>query len=77
MSTEEHKKIAPKTLRVGIITVSTTRTLENDKSGSWISKAAKEKGIDVVFHQVVLDEAEAIKKLSWTLLQQKTRMPLF
>jgi molybdenum cofactor biosynthesis protein B len=71
MSTEEHKKIAPKKLRLGIITVSTTRTLENDKSGSWISKTAKEKGIEVVFHQVVPDEAEAIKKTLLDLIATK------
>lgn len=60
MSTVEHKKNAPKSLKIGIITVSTTRTLADDKSGKWISKRAKKEGHEVVFHQVVPDDIEAI-----------------
>jgi molybdenum cofactor biosynthesis protein B len=60
MSTGEHKKNAPKTVKIGIITISTTRTLADDKSGRWISKRAKKEGHAVVFHQVVPDNTESI-----------------
>ena len=60
MGTTEHRAKAPKKVKVGIITVSTTRTLSDDKSGHWISKRAGKEGHQVVFHQVVPDEVEAI-----------------
>lgn len=60
MGAKEHKASAPKKVKVAIITVSTTRTLSDDKSGRWISKRAGKEGHQVVFHQVVPDEAEAI-----------------
>jgi len=62
MSSTEHKKNAPKTVNIGIITVSTTRSIEDDKSGLWISKRAKKEGHAVVFHQVIPDEIEIITR---------------
>ena len=62
MSSTEHKKNAPKTVKIGIITVSTTRSLKDDKSGLWISKRAKKEGHEVVFHQVITDEIEIITR---------------
>ncbi len=62
MSSTEHKKSAPKTVKIGIITVSTTRSLKDDKSGLWISKRAKKEGHEVVFHQVIPDEIEIIAR---------------
>ena len=60
MSIREHKKIAPKKVNIGIITVSSTRTFEDDKSGQWISKRARKEGHYVVFYQVIPDKIEAI-----------------
>ena len=62
MGTKEHKKGAPKKVKVGIISVSTTRTLNEDKSGLWIHKRAQKEGHDVVFQQVIPDDAETIKQ---------------
>ncbi|MDY6953577.1 MAG: molybdenum cofactor biosynthesis protein B [Thermodesulfobacteriota bacterium] len=62
MSTEEHKSRAPKSLKMAILTVSTTRSLEDDKSGLWMRKRAEKKGHEVVFHEVVPDDQEAISK---------------
>ncbi len=66
MSTKEHKKNTQQHLKVGIITISTTRTLADDKSGNWIKTSAQNNGHEVVFHQVVTDEIGPIKK---TLLE--------
>ncbi len=60
MGTKEHKKDAFKSVKIGIITLSTTRTLADDESGLWIKRQAREDGHDVVFHQVIPDRAEII-----------------
>ena len=60
MSVHEHKKAAPKTVRMGIISVSTTRALIDDTSGKWISEQAAKIGHQIVFHQVIPDDAEII-----------------
>ena len=60
MGVHEHKREAPTSVTLGIITVSTTRALINDTSGQWISEQAKKMGHAVVFHQVIPDDIEAI-----------------
>jgi len=62
MSSKAHKKNAPRAVKTGIISVSTTRSLKDDKSGLWISKRAKKEGHEVVFHQVITDEIEIITR---------------
>jgi molybdenum cofactor biosynthesis protein B len=62
MSTDEHKKTAPKQVDLGILTISTTRTLETDKSGQWIRKQAEKEGHRILNHVVVSDDAAAIGK---------------
>ncbi len=63
MGTFLHKKTAPKHLRVAIISVSTTRSISEDKSGSWIKKQAKKEGHEIVVHHMVTDEIAAIKEM--------------
>ncbi|MGD2185035.1 MAG: molybdenum cofactor biosynthesis protein B [Desulfobacterales bacterium] len=60
MGVNEHKKEAPKSVTLGIITVSTTRALKNDTSGRWIGERVKKMGHSVVFHQVIPDNIEVI-----------------
>jgi molybdenum cofactor biosynthesis protein B len=60
MGVQEHKKEAPKTVRIGIIIVSTTRALVDDTSGKWMSEQAEKIGHKIVFHQVIPDDAEII-----------------
>ena len=70
MGTKEHKKSAPKKVKVGIISVSTTRTLKDDKSGHWISKRAKKEGHEVVLHRVIPDETETIVQTVFDSIEQ-------
>ena len=63
MGIKKHKAGAPKKVSISIVTVSSTRSLADDKSGRWISKRAKKEGHDVVAHQVVPDDAEAIAEI--------------
>ena len=60
MSTHEHKKHAPRTVPIAIITVSTTRALADDASGQWISRTAATAGHQIVYHQVIPDDADII-----------------
>ena len=60
MGVNEHKKQAPRSVTLGIISVSTTRALIDDTSGQWIREQAEEKGHKVVFHQVIPDDAAKI-----------------
>jgi molybdenum cofactor biosynthesis protein B len=60
MGTKEHKTSAPIHLRVGILSISTTRTLAEDKSGHWISKHSKKEGHEVICHRVIPDDAQII-----------------
>lgn len=60
MGLKKHKATAFKKLDVGIITVSSTRSITEDKSGQWISKQVKKEGHTLVLHRVVPDETETI-----------------
>jgi molybdenum cofactor biosynthesis protein B len=63
MGVHEHKKQAPRSVTLGIISVSTTRALIDDTSGQWIRKRAEEKGHRVVFNQVLPDGAAQINAI--------------
>lgn len=63
MSTRAHKKHAPKKVEIGIITMSSTRTLSTDKSGNWIRKRAIKEGHKVVVHRVIPDDSALITKV--------------
>jgi molybdenum cofactor biosynthesis protein B len=60
MGVDAHRKNAPSVLRVAVLTVSTTRTLSEDKSGQWMSRRAQQEGHSVVAHRLVTDERQAI-----------------
>jgi molybdenum cofactor biosynthesis protein B len=62
MSTEEHKKGAPEHLRLGIITMSSSRSMAEDKSGDWMSKHIKKERHELVCRVVVPDEMATIRK---------------
>jgi molybdenum cofactor biosynthesis protein B len=70
MGTKEHKASAPIHLRVGVLSVSTTRTLAEDKSGHWISKHTKKEGHDVVYHRIIPDDAQVITDTITDVLQE-------
>ena len=68
MGHHEHKKNALKNLSIGIITVSTTRTLADDKSGQWMKKRAGKEGHEVVIHRVVGDDRQLIERAVWKIV---------
>jgi molybdopterin adenylyltransferase len=70
MSISAHKKSAPSSLRVGVISVSSTRSLAEDDSGRWIGKQAKKEGHAVVAHTMVPDDIEAIQDAILDLIRE-------
>ncbi len=64
-STEQHKQIAAKQgpVKVAVITVSDTRTRENDTGGDLIESRIAAAGHQVVFRTIVKDEPDQIATL--------------
>ena len=60
MGTKEHKAGAPRQAKIGILSVSTTRSLAEDQSGKWMCKLAIKEGHVVVAHEVIPDDAAQI-----------------
>jgi molybdenum cofactor biosynthesis protein B len=60
MGVEAHRKNAPTALRVAVLTVSSTRSLSEDKSGHWMSRRARQEGHSIVVHRMVTDERQTI-----------------
>ncbi|MBF0112512.1 MAG: molybdenum cofactor biosynthesis protein MoaB [Desulfamplus sp.] len=63
MGTLLHKQQTPKNLKIAVISVSTTRGINEDKSGAWIKQQAKKEGHEVVVHHVVTDDITAIRSM--------------
>ncbi len=63
MGSDDHKKNAPKRVKIGVISVSSTRTISTDESGSWIKKSVIKEGHEVVFYQVVPDDVYNITEI--------------
>ena len=60
MGTDEHKKDAPQSVTIAILTLSSTRTLQEDSAGRWIRDTAEGEGHRVVYHRVIPDDAAEI-----------------
>jgi molybdenum cofactor biosynthesis protein B len=71
MSTRAHKTKTLKSLKLAIVTVSSTRSLAHDKSGQWMKKRAEKKH-KVVFHDVVPDNRDVIAHTIHTVIREHT-----
>lgn len=61
-TTSEHKRHAPKSVHIAIMTVSSSRAIENDESGKIIEEIALLNGHKVVAHRVVADNKKTIQE---------------
>ncbi len=68
MSVEEHKKHRIENVSVGVLTVSSTRTKQDDWSGRWIIEQAGELGYRIGFYEIVKDHVEIIQKTVLTVI---------
>ncbi len=62
-SVKEHKASAKASVRLGIVTVSDTRTLETDTSGLLIDQIATQAGHEVAWRKIVRDEPVEIQNV--------------
>ena len=69
MGKKEHLKQAPDTVNICIVTVSTTRNVDTDKSGQWIKKQCEKEGHKIADYRIVTDERNAITKLLSSLIR--------
>jgi len=60
-SVHKHREAAPEHVRVAVLTISDTRTVENDTGGDTIEGHLREAGHEVVQRTIVRDEASAIR----------------
>ena len=60
MGAHEHKKDVPLSVTIAILTLSSTRTLQDDAAGRWIRESAEAAGHRVVYHRVIPDDAAEI-----------------
>ncbi len=72
VGTQEHKKKAFRSVTIGILSISSTRTLAEDDSGHWIGRTALKEGHKVVCHQVLPDDSVAIAAGLQKLIRQHT-----
>jgi molybdopterin adenylyltransferase len=61
MGTHEHKKHAPQSAGMAVLSVSSTRNLQNDESGHWIKNNAINAGHRVILHKVIQDNFDHIR----------------
>lgn len=62
MGMHDHKAAAPRRVRVGVITVTSSRTAAEDKSGAWICKRARKEGHVIAAYALVGDQAADIRR---------------
>ena len=62
MGKKDHLRQAPKTVKVGLITVSTTRAAESDKSGQWMKTQCEKEGHEIIDYRIVTDDRHEITK---------------
>jgi len=61
MGLKTHKATAPAAVDLAVVSVSSSRSLKDDRAGHWIAKIAAREGHRVVYHQVVDDDADLIR----------------
>ncbi|HET7478929.1 MAG TPA: MogA/MoaB family molybdenum cofactor biosynthesis protein [Rubrobacteraceae bacterium] len=67
-SVHKHRESAPETVRVAVLTISDTRTQENDTGGDTIEELMRAAGHEVVERTIVRDDASAIRTVLVNLL---------
>jgi molybdenum cofactor biosynthesis protein B len=61
MSHDEHKREAPRTVRVFVVTASDSRAEAEDASGAYLRRSAEGAGHEVAGYRLVQDEPEQIR----------------
>jgi molybdenum cofactor biosynthesis protein B len=62
-STQQHRSEAPKSVRCAVVTVSDTRTLENDRGGQMLVEGLAAAGHTIARREIVPDDPKRIRSL--------------
>jgi len=68
---QEHKQKAPQSVGCAVLTISDSRTEQDDESGRLIRQRLSENGHRVMFYSILKNDAEAIRKKIDELLRQE------
>jgi len=71
MGYEEHKKRAPQSVSCAVLTISDSRTEQDDESGKLIKQRLSDHGHRVTSYAILKNEADSIKKKLYELLRQE------
>jgi len=71
MSQQEHKKNAPSSLNAAVITISDSRTLQDDLSGSLIKNLLEKNHHQIIEYSLIPDDIQAIDKKIRQLIEDK------
>jgi molybdenum cofactor biosynthesis protein B len=69
-SVAQHRQAAPKKLRAAVMTLSTTRTKENDLGGKYLCDTLAQAGHEIVWYEVLKDDAPSISSALSTLRER-------
>lgn len=69
MTKKEHIKQAPQAVAVAVVTVSSSRNAESDKSGAWMKSLCEKEGHTIVDYQIVADDRHAITRTVSSLIE--------
>ncbi|RYX82031.1 molybdenum cofactor biosynthesis protein MoaB [bacterium] len=76
-STNAHRAEAPDSVRVAVLVVSDTRTLETDKGGLLIEQLLEAAGHEIASRQIVRDDIEAIKAVASDTISSDAEVVIF
>ena len=71
MGYQEHKQKSPKSVSCTVLTISDTRTEQDDESGRLIRQTLSENGHRVTSHCILKNEADSIKRKIHELLKEE------
>ena len=72
MGYQEHKRDQPKRVNCAILTMSDTRTEQDDESGKIISRKLEENGHNVTSYYILKNEADSIQNKIYELLKEES-----
>ena len=64
----DHQAAGPSSVKVALLTISDTRTIDTDTSGDFLEQALRVAGHELTARHIVKDDAEAIKGMLESLL---------
>jgi len=71
VSYQEHKRQAPQSVSYAVLTISDSRTEQDDESGKLIRQKLDENRHRVLFYSILKNDADAIRKKIYELLRQE------